>query len=484
MSSATRSADALINYALDQKLGQEDARYVMASGVGGLLVSLAKQQMRDVRKKWGKDTPGAFVQAYHVIESFAKDELHPNDPDAWLTAQKIGRALAEDRFPGRQALVVTQRDGTAGCLHNHIVVSSVETRSGRSLDSSIVMHARLVEAHERVLEEQGFEQREDLKVAFAEAADRRERGEPSRLRRADARERSELQEYQRYVMWETEDEIAREIGADRKPEPFSAGVLQARIMETLEDPRSVDWATFVEIGRVHRVDIRRRGRSGRGISYGMLRELPDGSLAEPSASDRRRCASLGKRFEMDAVEAVLAQHRKSGEPGRDLNDVQPFATTATMPRITRQGRAPIDPRMLAAVDDAERLGAIESEKLMAEFITRRALESATGTPMTRNINCSPTRSPLDKALSRSTSADESTERASALGEARMPSTAARLASEEIAPQPESLEASSDPRAAGRARARKEIRERRIAYPELFRDDASEATNSRADGLER
>lgn len=310
VASATRSADALINYALDDKPNQIGERYVMASGVGGLLVSVAKQQMRDVRKRFNKDKPGAFVHAYHVIESFAKDELNPDDPDSWMTAQRLGRALAADRFPGRQVLVVTQRDGKTGCVHNHIVANSIETRTGSSLNSSAVMHSRLVEAHERVLEAEGFEQRADLKQAFADATDRRERGERSSLRRGHSTARAEEREYDRYLHWEVDCQIADEFGAEHPDEPFSTTVLKWRITQTLEDTSVTDWASFVTAGRTHGVDIEQRGGKGRGISYGMVRERGGNETKPPSPSDRRRSTTLGAEFEMHAVEATFARHNR------------------------------------------------------------------------------------------------------------------------------------------------------------------------------
>lgn len=360
--SATRTVDALINYALNDKPDQQGERYVMASGVGGLLVSVAKQQMRDVRKKWGKDKPGAFVHAYHVIESFAKGELDPDDPDSWMTAQRLGRALAEDRFPGRHVLVVTQRDGRSRCIHNHIIVSSIETKTGKSLNSSIVMHSRLVEAHERVLEAEGFEQRADLKQVFSDATERRERGEPSGLRRADSTQRSELREFQRYILWEANNEIANDFGAPHTPEPFSLTVLKSNIERTLADPTAVDWVSFVGVGRRHGVRIEQRGKKGRGISYGMLREQPDGTLAEPSASDRRRSSTLGTSFEMDAVERALARNDSAQQAGVVA---APVAASATQPSPAvaqnkpAQPKPPIEERLLAALEEvAEQEGAI------------------------------------------------------------------------------------------------------------------------------
>jgi hypothetical protein len=376
VASASRSADALISYALDGKPDQKGERYVMASGVGGLLVSVAKQQMRDVRKKWNKNKPGAFVHAYHVIESFAKDELDPDDPDAWMTAQNLGRALAEDRFPGRQALIVTQRDGKSGCVHNHIVVNSIDTKTGRSLDSSIVMHSRLVEAHERVLEAEGFEQRADLMQAFADATDRRDRGEPSTLRRADSTQRSELREFQRYILWEADNDIADEFGAAHKPEPFSVTVLKGCIKRALADQAATDWNTLTDAGRRHGVLIEQRGKKGRGISYGMLREQPDGTKAEPSASDRRRCSSLGTDFEMDAVEHALA-HNIAAQQAQAV--LTPVAATQFIPSATQkkpeQGKPSIEERLRLALDEVNAEADVNTQHMIADYMTAKAAQA-------------------------------------------------------------------------------------------------------------
>jgi hypothetical protein len=369
VASASRSADALINYALHEKADQRGERYVMASGVGGLLVSVAKQQMRDVRKKWNKNKLGAYVHAYHVIESFAKDELDPDDPDSWMTAQDLGRALAEDRFPGRQALIVTQRDGKTGCVHNHIVVNSIETKTGRSFDSSIVMHSRLVEAHERVLEAEGFKQRADLRQAFADATDRRERGEPSGLRRAGSNESSELREFQRHILWEAEIDIADDLGMARNPEPFSSTVLKHSIEQTLADSAAVDWISLVEAGRRHGVDIEQRGQKGRGISYGMLREQPDGTLAEPSASDRRRSSSLGTDFEMEAVEKALTRNRTAAQqPAAPVIATSKRLTPAATPEEPVQRRPSIEERIRAALVEVNEQADERTQRTVADYL--------------------------------------------------------------------------------------------------------------------
>lgn len=97
MSSPTRNSARLIAYALTEKDGQAKGdRFVAASGINGCIPEFAEGQFRDNRKRWRKDgtrtvkvqwgtdkvtgqptyrdvTEGAYVQAYHVIQSFARD---------------------------------------------------------------------------------------------------------------------------------------------------------------------------------------------------------------------------------------------------------------------------------------------------------------------------------------------------------------------------------------------------------------------------
>lgn len=311
MASSTRSADDLIRYVLEPKKNQQGERYVMASGTNGLLVSLAKDQMRDVRDRWGKNKPGAVVQAYHVIQSFAKGtELAPDDPSDWMVAQRLGRALAETVFPDRHVLVVTQRDGAGGCLHNHLVVASIETKTGRSLDSSVVMHARLVEAHELVLDREGFEQLDELKEAFTDATDRRERGEPSRLRRVTTKDQRDLLGFTRHAQWQAECAVADQTGGERRLEPFSLSVLKHRIDQALSTASSTDWASFVENGKRLGVDVHREDTTHR-VSYGMMRLKPDKSLREPTTSDRRRGATLGTAYLLPSVKQRVAANAEA-----------------------------------------------------------------------------------------------------------------------------------------------------------------------------
>lgn len=190
MSSPTRNSARLIAYALTEKDGQAKGdRFVAASGINGCIPEFAEGQFRDNRKRWRKDgtrtvkvqwgtdkvtcqptyrdvTEGAYVQAYHVIQSFARDgagALDPDDPDDWEEGHRLGQELARSLAGDhRRALVVTQVDGKTGCVHNHIVIDSIDKATGKSFASSNVKHSVLSKTHDAVLAAQGYEQRNEL----------------------------------------------------------------------------------------------------------------------------------------------------------------------------------------------------------------------------------------------------------------------------------------------------------------------------------
>lgn len=309
VASSTRSSAALINYVLSAKKNQKGERYVIATGVHGLFVSRAEAQFRDVRKRHGKNRAGQFVQAYHVIQAFAKDgpgAFDPDDPDDWVRAHEEGRALAELKAPGRQALVVTQRDGKTGCLHNHIVINSVERETGRSYDSSWITHSRLVQEHDALLAEHGYVQRDDLRQAANDSKERYERGEVAVVRGRGEQHSRELRDYAKWLEWDTARAMAADLGeAFSTVEPFSQDVLTSRVRDAMGDDVR-DWDSFVAAGARHGVKISRRGKDGRGIRYGMVRAHGE-AVVEPTSRETRRDETLGAEFTLDALETLWAR---------------------------------------------------------------------------------------------------------------------------------------------------------------------------------
>lgn len=289
-----------------------------------------------------------YVEAYSLVESFGHDELDPDDPASWTRANELGRAVAEDRFPGHPVLVATEVNGRSGCVHNHLIVGAVHPETGRSIDSNVVTHARLAVEHDRVLAEQGFEQRADMR-AKAQAAEQAMADAhsavladpdnkdltPSQLRRrltaaenavhlerdagtsaSQARQDRRLREYDRYRLNERDRMIAHDIGAAPPREKFSEIELESRVKDALSDARFQSWDELSDVAREHRVTITPRGED---VSFGMMIAQSDGSLAQPSRAHVRRGGrpgsdkGLGDGLRREDVEAAIERNVREHE---------------------------------------------------------------------------------------------------------------------------------------------------------------------------
>lgn len=300
MASPTRNSARLNRYVSSEKDGQEAGdRYVAASGINGCIPDFAEHQMRDNRKKFGKDgtrivtrdgkqiAEGEYVQAYHVIESFSAEELDPADPDHWERAHELGVELAR-KVAGekRLATVHTQIDGSSGLLHNHLVIDSIDKTTGRSFNSAWVKHSKLVETHDEMLREQGFEQT----VEYPEGPG---------TKTTEKVEKSELRQLAKHKQWEADGKQGKE--------PFSVAILKQRIRETLAEESFTSFEEFADVADEHDVDVEQRGEGGRGISYGMVSQSEN--EVDQHLSGMRRASKLGRDFQMDAVEEAIERNR-------------------------------------------------------------------------------------------------------------------------------------------------------------------------------
>lgn len=323
LSSSSRRSQALNTYVSTEKAGQaEGERFVAASGINGCIPELAEKQMRDNRKRWGKNgtrvvdgptgkiTEGQFIQAYHVIQSFARDglgALDPDDPNDWEKAHELGVQLAREvAGKTRLATVHTQIDGKTGCVHNHIVIDSIDKTTGRSFDSSNVNHKILVERHDRMLAESGYEQVNEYP-------------QEGTTKSAEKVEKSELRGLAKHQQWEA--------GNRKDPEPFSVAVLKSRIRSALAEETFTTFDEFVDVADDHDVEAEQRGESGRGITYAMqrLERWETDEYLSVSKSDRRRASKLGRDFMMDAVEAAIQRNI-------DLAKLKQADSTASTPK--------------------------------------------------------------------------------------------------------------------------------------------------------
>ncbi|MGD8216261.1 relaxase/mobilization nuclease domain-containing protein [Aestuariimicrobium sp. Y1814] len=373
MSSPTRNSARLIAYALTEKDGQAKGdRFVAASGINGCIPEFAEGQFRDNRKRWRKDgtrtvkvqwgtdkvtsqptyrdvTEGAYVQAYHVIQSFARDgagALDPDDPDDWEEGHRLGQELARSLAGDhRRALVVTQVDGKTGCVHNHIVIDSIDKATGKSFASSNVKHSVLSRTHDAVLAAQGYEQRNELTSTGWEL-----------------KEKSEQRGLDKHQKWSA--------GASpSEPEPFSFAVLKERIRTALEATGYTDFDGYAQVLAEVGVVVEKRGEKGRGLTYQMKRLGADGEYIEPSPSDRRRASRLGRFAMLDHVEEVIQRNAelvKQAAPTRAMTMAQMRPAMASSLDDALAERRSESAEALAAQWEQER----RAEEMMAE--ARRA----------------------------------------------------------------------------------------------------------------
>lgn len=305
VASPTRNASRLLAYALNRKPGQTTDRFVAASGLNGAIPEVAAYQYRDTRKRHGKNgerqvlvpdgkggavavTEGAYVQGYHIIQSFARDgegALDPVDPEAWEEAHRLGRKFAcQLAGDGRMAVVVTQIDGATGCIHNHLVLDSIDRQTGKSFASSNVKHTVLAKTHDEVLREAGYEQRNQLQSTAAER-----------------REPSEERGWLRHEQW-----LAN---GKQGSEPFSVAVMKSRIREAQLDPRSVSFEAYAEVLAKRGVRVERRGQDHPGLTYEMVLSDGKGGTVDPQPAHRRRASKLGRDFMLATVEQALERNR-------------------------------------------------------------------------------------------------------------------------------------------------------------------------------
>ncbi len=212
----------------------------------------------------------------------------------------------------RLATVTTQIDGKTGCLHNHIVIDSIEKTTGRSFQSWNVKHKNLAQAHDELLASLGYEQRNTLGKG------------------KEVVEKSELRALAKHQAWEASRVPGEPFAED---EPFSVAVLKSRVREALADGTFTTFDEFAEVAGQHGVQADERGQKHRGITYTMLREKePHGDdWRDTAPGDRRRASRLGADFMMAAVEAAIARNLEAQKQAQATTTLPTPAPSSNVP---------------------------------------------------------------------------------------------------------------------------------------------------------
>ena len=271
MSQPTRTIDKVVDYVLNDKAGQVGDRYVVATGVGCHPSSFKEQSRSDRRR--AKKLKG-YVEGYALVQGFGKHELDPTNPEDWERANELGVAFGKTIAGGRPFIVVTQLDGKSGCLHNHIIISSVHPVTGRSFDSSLVTHGVLARTHDTVLAANGFTQTTELKA---------------HRQLHDSTKKIEMRANGQYI-W-TDD-------------------LTARVEAALADARSIDEESFYTVLAEHGVDVGPNpDRSTRNWTFGMNDAEKTNDDGQP-VYRRARGSRLAAHLTRPAINQQLAQNER------------------------------------------------------------------------------------------------------------------------------------------------------------------------------
>ena len=224
----SKSADRVFKYLNGKSHTEGKPRNVRTSAVN-CIDDYAQEEMMTTLKTFGKDN-GSYVQVAHVIQSFSKDELDPNNEDDIDKVNAVGVALAEEMYPTHESIVYTQIDGKGGQIHNHIVTCAVDFDSGKSLRGNQRQWQTLSKVSDEILQRPEF----NLQVLDKQNEDRKTLAE------------IKLAEKGQYV-WKDD--------------------LKSRISEVMKDDLVSDKASFFMALQQKGVEARERGK---GVSYAFI----------------------------------------------------------------------------------------------------------------------------------------------------------------------------------------------------------------------
>lgn len=270
--------DSVFKYLNGKSHTEGKPRNVRASAVN-CIEEYAQSEMMDTLKTYGKDN-GSYVQVAHVIQSFSKDELDPNNEDDIDKVNAVGVALAEEMYPNHESIVYTQIDGKGGQIHNHIVTCAVDFETGKSLRGNQRQWQTLSGVSDEILKRPEF----DLKVLESQNEDHKTLAE------------IKLAEKGEYV-WKDD--------------------LKKRISDVMKDNLVNDKASFYKALQEKGVEARERGK---GVSFAFV--------DENDKQRKARSSKLGTQYGKAQIEQSLKQSVAERTDKYDLDALLAQAQTS------------------------------------------------------------------------------------------------------------------------------------------------------------
>ena len=125
-----------------------------------LRIYMSKRSYHSVKKR--------KIEAIAIVQSFATDELDPDDPDSAYACHEIGVQLAAELFPNCPCIVYTQHDGKGHLYHNHIVVFNADVMDFKAISYKDYNLYRIRYLSDKITKEYGIEISKSLNRVLSE----------------------------------------------------------------------------------------------------------------------------------------------------------------------------------------------------------------------------------------------------------------------------------------------------------------------------
>ncbi len=172
-----------IAYPATDKADQKGLRVGAFRCGGGIIdtgdIKGIQKQFAEVWKAGGRSQIGKSIQTYNILLSFSRNEISPDEQDAFEHAADIAEHVIKRMYPGHQYTLVVQADGAGGMLHVHGTVNALCMQSLKACRGRQTSYRTLREEIEKELENGGididrgsYHTKKELKKAYRVRAEK------------------------------------------------------------------------------------------------------------------------------------------------------------------------------------------------------------------------------------------------------------------------------------------------------------------------
>lgn len=101
------------------------------------------------------ETHGRTIEARSLIQSFPKDVVDPNDPEAMADMTETGYELGKRLAPNSPVMVISHDDSENGHPHNHLLVLNHDEETGKALQFNN-MHYSVAAVNDQLMRDRGY----------------------------------------------------------------------------------------------------------------------------------------------------------------------------------------------------------------------------------------------------------------------------------------------------------------------------------------